>query len=162
MSMCSLCGLTMETSVNLFLSCPFTCSLWHWLRDLISCDIDFSSFTSILNVYDKGWSSQNKDIILAAVLNIVWMFWHCRNKLRFHNKVVHYRSAISSIIAQVSLVGHFSIGTMSSSIAEFTILRSFFVSGHVAHAPSIKEVIWVPPTCNWVLHVVGFLGTTEL
>lgn len=55
-SMCSLCCSPAETSEHLFLSCPFVVELWNSTRSLLNCQIDLSSFKSIINVCDQGWS----------------------------------------------------------------------------------------------------------
>lgn len=39
---------------------------------------------------------------------------------------------------------------MSNSSPEFMVLKQFSVIGHPSHAPSIKQVAWHPPLCNWV------------
>lgn len=102
-SMCSLCGKSEETSEHLYLSCHFACKIWSWIGSIIHHSIDLSSFKSILAVCDSGWSNQVKDTILAAIVNCVWIIWFCKNKLRFDNKAISFRSAISLIPASVSL-----------------------------------------------------------
>lgn len=54
------------------------------------------------------------------------------------------------IIANTSLSGNLSKGSMSSSISEFSLLKAFSVSCHVSKAPSITQVDWIPPPCGWV------------
>lgn len=39
---------------------------------------------------------------------------------------------------------------MCSKISEFNILKAFSVSGHPKKAPSIIQVDWTPPICNWI------------
>lgn len=34
-SRCSLCGLTDETSIHLFLQCPFVVRIWNWLSFIV-------------------------------------------------------------------------------------------------------------------------------
>lgn len=149
-SMCSLCNAASESSNNLFLACPFALHIWTRLKRTIGCDIDLSSFNSVLQVCDRGWSSQIRDLVLAAIINVFWEVWCCRNQLRFQNKSIPLNLAIDNVIASVSLAGSLSKGHMSSSIDEFSILKFFSVYGHVNCAPAIKEVIWSPPPCHWV------------
>lgn len=126
-SMCSLCGNALETPDHLFLSCPFAIELWNWLKDILGSDIDLSSFKYILSICDKSRSKQVLHIIIAVILNILGMIWHCRNKLRFENKEISKKSVINSIAAAVSLTGNLSSGGMSSLLAEFRILKAFVV-----------------------------------
>lgn len=128
----------------------FAGQLWTWLTLKLGCGIDLTSFTAILKVCDHTWSSQVKDTILAAILNVISVIWHCRNQLRFDNKVVSLQSAINLITAAVSLIGNASKGHMSSCIDEFYLLKSSKITGHASCAPSIKDVVWSPPPCFWV------------
>lgn len=143
-SMCSLCGVAVETSDHLFLNCAFVQSIWNWLSSILQCNLDLSSFNSILTVCSRNWSSQVSDIVSAAVINSIWVIWKSRNSSRFENKVMSFNTAISLIKASVSLSGNQSAGHMSSSISEFTILKYFKVEGRASKAPSIKQVIWHP------------------
>lgn len=139
-----------ETAEHLFLSCPFAQIIWNWLQAVLKCTIDRSSFSTILNTCDKGWGSQVQDVILAALINVVWAIWYCRNMLRFHDKRIQSASAITLVIASVSLTGNRTSGTMSSSMAELLILRHFAVNSHPRRAPMIKQVTWIPPLSSWV------------
>lgn len=91
-----------------------------------------------------------KDMVLAAVINVFWMIWHYRNKLRFENRKTTFHQVINLIVAQVSMIENFSRGTMSSSVSELSILRAFSVSGHMSLPPTITKVTWLPPPCNWI------------
>jgi len=37
-------------------------------------------------VFDQGWSPQIKDLILAAITNIIWTIWHERIMIKFRDK----------------------------------------------------------------------------
>lgn len=39
---------------------------------------------------------------------------------------------------------------MRSSISKFSILKAFKVTFHPPKAPSILQVEWKPPPCNWI------------
>lgn len=149
-SMCSLCGMACKTTEHLFLSCPSAARLWHRLQGMIGCAIDTISLASVLCIWDKYWSSQLLGLILTVVINVIWVIWHCRNKLQFDDKIVPLGEARNMILAQVSLVGNLTSGTMYSSVEELRILKAFQVNGHVGWAPSIKEVLWSPPPSHWV------------
>lgn len=77
---------------------------------------------------------QLKDVIVAAIINILWVIWSCRNKVRFDNKKASFQSAISIIYASISLSGNLSKKQLSSSIEELTIQNSFGVAGHSGRA----------------------------
>jgi hypothetical protein len=47
--------------------------------------LDFSNFDSLLGMCNKGWSPQLHDLIIAAIVNIMWMVWKCRNDVRFND-----------------------------------------------------------------------------
>lgn len=149
-SMCSLCGKAYETADHLFLNCPFAVGIWNWLQGLLNSAIDHSSFTSLLSICDKRWSSQVHDVILAAILSSISAIWQCRNKLRFEGVSTPLPRAFNLICASASLSDQLSKGTMTSSIEDFFILRVFSVTRHAPRAPSIKEVMWHPPLCNWI------------
>lgn len=137
-SICSLCGRNAETTYHLFLECSFAQHIWSWFGNVIGSSINCSSFQSVLTVCSKGWSPQALDIILAALVHILSTVWLCRNKIRFEDVKMNAYSAINLIIANVSLTGNASKGTMSSSVAEFMILQSFKVKGRLGSAPMIK------------------------
>lgn len=40
--------------------------------------------------------------------------------------------------------------TMSSSVAEFSILKYFKVTGHPPKADRIIQVDWISPPCGWI------------
>lgn len=149
-SICSLCGSDAESTEHLFFRCNFARALWSWFGNILDCSVDCSSIQSILTLCKQNWSSQIGDIIVAGIINIFWTIWHCRNKIKFDNKVIPISSALNLIIASVSLAGKFSSGTMSNSIFDFKLLKQFSVEGHPRHAPSIKQVSRHPPLCNWV------------
>lgn len=70
--------------------------------------------------------------------------------MRFNNKSVNWKSAISMIIASTSLSGNTTRKTSTNSIRDFTVIKLFNVDIHHPRAPIIKEVIWSPPTPSWI------------
>lgn len=149
-SVCSICGKAYESTMHLFFGCSFANRLWNWLSSFLSLHVDSSSLQSILIICNGNWSSQVKDIIVAAIVNIVWVIWFCRNKLRFDGKRISYEAAINMIHANISLAGNLSSGHMSSNIQELAILKRFSVAGKLSSAPKIKEVNWYPPNRTWI------------
>lgn len=74
-SMCSLCGESEETSKHLLLQCEFANQIWLWLKGVLNCFIDLSSIVNMMSIRDRNWSSQLKDVSLAATINVVWVIW---------------------------------------------------------------------------------------
>ncbi|CAJ2650982.1 unnamed protein product [Trifolium pratense] len=148
-SMCSLCKKQSESSLHLFLQCPFALSIWHWLASIINQRLDLSSYTSILNITSAGWNPQCRITITAAVINIFNSIWQSRNNLRFKNIKPNLTSIISQIIASVSLTGNCSTLSSNSSITNFSILKFFKINIHHVRPPKIIEVLWQPPMFGW-------------
>lgn len=127
-----------------------------------------------MSVHLKSSSQQVQDVMLSAIVNVIWTIWHCRNCLRFDNKVIPFNSAKSLIMSNVSLSGNCSKGSMKSAIQDFMLLKKFSVSIHHGPAPCIKQVDWRSPLAfgsnatlmglleaPWVIQLVeGFLETT--
>lgn len=137
-SICSLCGNAAETTKHLFLGCHFAQQIWNCFGNVIGCNIDCSSFQSVLSVCSKSWCTQVLDVIIAAKINIMSAVWFGRIRACFDNVKINAKSAISLIISNVSMAGNASNGKMSSSVAEFMILKTFKITGHTGSAPSIE------------------------
>ncbi|CAJ2663194.1 unnamed protein product [Trifolium pratense] len=148
-SVCSLCKKQSESSLHLFLQCPFALSNWHWLASLINQRLDLSSYTSILNITSAGWNPHCRITITAAVINIFNSIWQSRNNLWFKNIKSNLTSIISQIIASVSLTGNCSTLSSNSSITNFSILKFFKINIHHVRPPKIIEVLWQPPMFGW-------------
>lgn len=147
-SVCSLCGRAAESTCHLFLDCCFARRLWHSFGSMINSNINLSSFHSVLSLATRGWSSQMHDVVIASIINILWGIWHCRNQVRFQNKIINSFQAINLISANLSLSSNASTGFMSSSAMDLVIMRSLGISGHPPKAPNIKQVTWHPPICS--------------
>lgn len=112
--------------------------------------VDTSSVV-VFNVCSRKMSSQPKDVILVTIVNTFWVIWHCRNKIRFDDiKVIRLKAAVNLIIANTALTGNLSSGSISASIDEFVMLKSFSLTYKPCKAPIIKQVNWFPPLCNWI------------
>jgi len=64
--------------------------------------------------------------------------------------MIHWRSAISQIIANVYLSASNYNLLASSAIREFTILKDFNVTIHPPRMLLVKEIIWCPPIAGWI------------
>lgn len=149
-SICSLFYKSEETSNHLFFDCDFARRFWSWFNSAISVPIDTSSLQSVLSTCKKSWSPQREVVLLASIINILETIWFCRNQIKFDSKVVSFRSAVSMVIGFTSLSGNTFAGHMSSSIEEFSILKSFPIKCHPRKAPSIIQVDWIPLPCGWI------------
>jgi ribonuclease HI len=148
-SMCSLCNKQPESSIHLFLQCPFALTLWNWLASIINHSLNLNSFSEILDVVNRGWHQQCKVVITAAVIYIFNVIWLCRNNFRFKGSKPNMSAITSMIIANVSLVGNLTSQTAGSSIIDFGILKFFKINIHFPKAPKIIEVLWQPPLHGW-------------
>lgn len=90
------------------------------------------------------------DIVLAAIINTISAIWLCRNSVKFKNKVIHSRHAISLFMANTKLSGFLSKGTANNSIEEFKVIELFSVECHAPKADLIKQVDWIPPLNGWL------------
>lgn len=135
-SVCNLYHQSDESSDHLFLHCNFAGKIWLRFSSILKTAMDLSSIELTFYVYSRNWSAQIKDVVLACIINSLSSIWNCRNKARFDNKFIHIRSAIGMIIASTSFSGNHSKGCMSTSIEEFSILKSLAINGHPNKAPS--------------------------
>lgn len=149
-SMCCLCGRSYETTHHVFFSCDYASRFCLWLSNCLEIQIDHSSIHYVLAVFHRNWYSQVKDVILSAVCYTLGGIWHSRNKLRFDSKVISVEAICNWIAANISFVGSFSIGYMSSDVSQLLILRKFSIPIRFQKAPNIKEVLWLPPTSSWI------------
>ena len=143
-SMCSLCCKTEESSFHLFFECIYAVNIWCWLASLLNMSSQFQSMEDIWNLYNRFSNLQCKLVINSATINILNSIWYDRNQRRFKDKLIHWKSSISNILANVSLARNIST-TISISMSDFTLLKKFNVMIHRPRNPKIIEVIWHPP-----------------
>jgi ribonuclease HI len=103
----------------------------------------------IWKICDMNWSPQCKVVIKAALVNLINCIWMATNQARFSNICISWRSVISCIIANTSMVGNNTKKVSSNSIRDFTILKTFKVTIHHPNAPVVKEILWQPPLHSW-------------
>ncbi|MCI00132.1 ribonuclease H protein, partial [Trifolium medium] len=103
--MCSLCRKHPESTVHLFLQCPFALSIWNWFSSVIRLQVNLSSIKDVLSLANRGWNSQCQVVIIAAIISIVNNIWLCRNSVRFENINPSLTSTIALIISSTSLAG---------------------------------------------------------
>lgn len=149
-SMCSLCGMSYETTDHLSFQCPFTIRIWAWFSSLLDLQLDNSSMMAILSILQRNWKPQTQNIILSGIENSVHAIWTCRNALRFDNKKTSFEAAIKQVFENISLSGAMNINFASVSADEKTILDRFRVPVKGRKPQSIKAVVWKVPSFNWI------------
>jgi ribonuclease HI len=149
-SICNLCMNNSESSFHIFFDCPYAVNIWTWFAETISMNLHFSSIEDVWMLCDRNWKPQCKVVIQAALVNLISTIWFVRNQVRFNNKLIHWKNAISLICSNVSLSGNKTKQVFRNSMTDFSILKKFNVSIHPPRAPSIVEVIWHPPCLNWL------------
>jgi ribonuclease HI len=148
-SMCSLCNKQGESTFHIFFECEFAVKIWSWFASCLNLVLQFTSIEDMWKICDMDWSPQCKEVIRAAMVNLLNCIWMARNQARFINKGTNWRSAISFIIANTSLTGNNTKKRSSNSIRDFSILKTFKVNIHHPNVPVIREIFWHPPLLNW-------------
>lgn len=140
-----------ENAFHLFFECSYAIHLSCWLASMLNQPVHFSDLENIWRLSERGWShDQCRLSITSAIINIFSAIWNARNFYRFQNKNIHWRSAISQIIANVSLSASNYNLSASFAIREFTILKDFNVTIHPPRMLLEKEVIWCPQIACWI------------
>jgi ribonuclease HI len=149
-SMCNFCRQHIETSFHIFFECQFAIKLWSWLAGCLNFTLQFTSMEDIWKLCDLNWSPQSKVTILAVIINLLHTIWIVRNKARFNDIMINWRSAVSMIIVNTAMSGNNTKKLSSNSIRDFTFLKSFKITIHQPKATFLKEVYWHPPLINWL------------
>jgi ribonuclease HI len=149
-SMCNFCNHHVETSFHIFFECQFAIKLWSWLAGCLNCTIQFTNMEDIWRLCDSNWSPQSKVTITAAIINLLHTIWQARNKARFNDTLINWRSAVSMIIVNTAMSGNNTKKLSSNSIRDFTFLKYFNIMIHQPKATFLKEVYWHPPLTNWL------------
>ena len=144
-SMCSFCSKNVETSFHLLFECLYAFNIRCWFATIMNCTLHFQSKEDIWPLCDKSWNQQCKVVVKASLINIMNVILYARNQLKFNDKIIHWRSSISSIIANVSKSDNISNVVSSTSMLDFAILKKFDVSIHSPKALVIKKVLWQLP-----------------
>ncbi|KAK2407625.1 hypothetical protein QL285_043228 [Trifolium repens] len=142
-SMCNFCNKHVETSFHIFFECQFAIKLWSWLAGCLNFTSQFTSMEDIWKLCDLNWSPQSKVTITAAIINLLHTIWIVRNKARFNNTNINWRSAISMIIVNTAMSGNNTSKLSSNSIRDFTLLKSFKITIHHSKSPFLKKFIGI-------------------
>jgi len=139
-----------ESTFHLFFDCSYAIHLWGRLASMLNQSLHFSTLEDIWSLSERGWSPQCRLTITSAIINIFNAIWNARNNYRFHNRKIHWKSAISQITVNVSLSASKSNLSASSDIKEFIILKAFNASIHPPKMLIVKEVFCCPPIPGWI------------
>ncbi|CAJ2678215.1 unnamed protein product [Trifolium pratense] len=136
--------------------------VWRLMHDKIATDdkmtekdFNLPSMCTLCSSYAESiphlnWTPQCSIVIKSAMINILNAIWYARNQGRFNDKIIPWKSAIAWIISCSSLTGNRTKLVYRSSMQDFMILKAFKVHLHPPKAPTIKDIIWQPPTHFWV------------
>ena len=149
-TMCSTCNSNCESSFHLFFECSYAMKIWNWLFSIINIYIQFSTLGDFWSLLNRNWSPQCNLVLKACMINIINTIWLNRNNRRFQDKQMHWKSAINLIIAQTSVAGNNTNASYKGDMQEFTFLKACKVKIRPPRAPTIKEVIWIPPLTTWI------------
>jgi hypothetical protein len=100
--------------------------------------------TDIWHLAENKWSPQCKVVINMALIHILYAIWTARNKVRFKNEKSCWRSSVSWISANITMVGNFTSKVSNSAMRDFITLKRFNVNAHSLKPTTIKEVVWQP------------------
>jgi ribonuclease HI len=149
-SMCNLCNSHEESSFHLFFDCKFAIRLWSWLAGCLDMTLQFTSLDDIWKLCELNWAPQSKVTLIAAIINLINTIWFVRNQARFNDKIISWRTVISSIITSTSLTGNNTCKPSSNSIRDFIFLKKFNICIHQPKIPTLREILWQPPLQNWL------------
>lgn len=109
-SVCSFCLKTDESSMHLFLRCPFAAGLWTLTGGKLNCTFDLFYVISLLSCILVPCSSQVSDIFVAVVVHTLHIIWISRNSLRFSMDMVSLQAAKVCLPSLVAMSGNHSVG----------------------------------------------------
>ena len=78
------------------------------------------------------------------------MIWFVRNQLRYHDRHIPWKAAVNLVIAKYLSLSLKTKKLAYNFISEFSILKNFNITIHLPKPPNIIEVVWHPPTFNWI------------
>lgn len=100
-----------------------------------------SNILSILDICDRNWSPRCQFVIQASSVHIINGIWMARNHVKFRKDYKHRKQTLNQILIEVEFIGDITSKMDSSSIHEFTIIKTFNVKLHPPKAPKNIEVI---------------------
>ena len=149
-SRCVLCGINAESLLHVFMTCPFSASIWDGWMTVFNMPNVPTSLLDLLNMGCIDRSSQVKEVWLITFTTTLWFIWRARNKMKHDNCVVMVKATKRLIMGHVKAASKLASGTMYNSVSELQILHFFGVGCRPRRTPRIIEVNWIPPIIGWV------------
>ncbi|XP_050897382.1 uncharacterized protein LOC127104229 [Lathyrus oleraceus] len=149
-SMCSHYNRECESTTHIFFHCKFVSQIWKWFSDFFNLHLPikiFLDYKQALNIY---WTPQLKVTFNAYLVNIFFEIWKAKNIIRYDEKLVHWKSCVTSIVAATSLSGNQTRKDFNSSMNNLCILKKFKIN---IHQPKIKKsisILWKPSPRGWI------------
>lgn len=143
------CCSATESFQHLLFDYGFSEDLWGWLKNMMNFSINPSSVEGWLQLCSCIASPQVAVVIYVVVINTFFQIWQIRNNVK-HGKIkTNVVISKKGIMHQVKLSGNNSSRSSFINMKEYSIIKAFNVSIKPLKAPSIKEVIWTPPSFGW-------------
>ncbi|XP_058734173.1 uncharacterized protein LOC131605892 [Vicia villosa] len=149
-SRCPICLADSDTFQHLLFDCNFTKSLWSWLRMKLHSNHVPSTVPDWL---DSNLCLNSPQVALihgAAVVNSLFSLWQIRNSAKYDNRKPSLKSATEWILQQVQKSGNSSSKGSFISMQDFSFIKDFKVNIIPPKSPTIKEVLWSPPSLGWL------------
>jgi len=146
-SVCSCCMNSEESSVHLFLRCPFALELWSWIGGKLNNVMNLASIVSLLECVPALCSSQTPNIYVVVVIHTLLIIWLSRNSLQFSSDVVSLHAAKVRLHVAVSMSGNLSAGHCLTF--DIPLLDAFNIVAHDRNFKDIIVVIWKAPSPPW-------------
>lgn len=102
-SMCPLCSRNSESSIHLFLECPFSTSIWLWLGIKLQRTISRTSPAALLSCIPQRCSSQLRDVLVVAIVHTVHSIWLAQNAVRFNASSISLHATMAKISSMIAM-----------------------------------------------------------
>jgi hypothetical protein len=147
-SICGLCYKQAESSSHLFLTCDFAVAVWRCLGSKLNLSLHLSSVQNLLDCIPDRCSSQMKDVMVAAIIHVVYCIWITRNDFRFNSAHPSLHHTMAKITSFVAMSGVNSNGNCLP--IDVAVLNNFLIPPSFRRVKEIVSVVWKPPTITWV------------
>lgn len=136
-SICYLCRQHEDTSAHLFLNCPVSMHIWHWLNTNTNHPLNLTDCTLLLIEATNRGSKLEKQLMTFSIVHIIWAIWIERNNRYFNDKSTSIPSLINGIISEVKLSYSLALTYNSSPLSDFHIANLFGVPLRSRRSPAM-------------------------